>query len=161
MNSRKFYAVPEDDLMAPVQKKLRRTSPKTIDLTDNGSCSCDGVLEGVKSELEEVNSKIDQISNLTKDSPVPIGLKKLLKDAFKCKICHITPMVPPVIATKCCKSLLGCQECVDTWYATDPLTKSCPACNAARGFVETLRLHGLDDFMMGLQSLMKEEEQAD
>ena len=143
--------------MAPVSKKTRYAK-KLIDLTESASCSCEETMSELKTELEDISGKIEQIFTLTKDSPVPIGLKKMLKDAFKCKICHITPLTPPVIMTKCCKTLIGCQECVDAWYATDPLAKSCPACNAARGFVETLRLHGLDDLISGLQTLRDEAD---
>ena len=115
MNSRKFYAVPEDDGSSEQKKHAK----KLIDLTESASCICDKVLTELKLELEEVNGKIKQIFTLTKDSPVPIAYKKLLKDAFKCKIYHVGPLAPPVIVTKCYKTLIGCQECVNTWYATN------------------------------------------
>ena len=46
----------------------------------------------------------------------PIGLRNILYDTFKGIICQVTPVVPPIIFAKCCKTILGCEHCLDTWY---------------------------------------------
>ena len=46
---------------------------------------------------------------MTLTSDLPIGLRRVLRDTFKCQICHSVPVKPPVIVTKCCKKSLGCQ----------------------------------------------------
>lgn len=48
-----------------------------------------------------------------KNSKLPPGLYVKLRETFKCHICHSTPINPPVIITRCCKSILGCEGCVD------------------------------------------------
>ena len=68
----------------------------------------------------------EQTLLLTKDTPIPIGLKKSIKDHFKCIICLTSPLNPPVVVTKCCKIILGCEACVNTWFMEeDALTKGC------------------------------------
>ena len=97
-----------------------------------------------------MHEKLDKVFSLTRDSPVPAGLRILLQDSLKCKICHITPLQPPIIFAKCCKSILGYERCVDEWYADGGLSKNCPGCRGPRGLAETVRLHGLDDLVKGL-----------
>jgi len=62
------------------------------------------------------------------------------------------PIKPPMIITKCCKSILGCETCCLNWYSGAEATmKRCPLCRAERGLSETMRLAGLDDFLDTLQ----------
>ena len=85
-----------------------------------------------------------------------IGVVKLARDTFMCKICHETPIKPPVIATKCCCTLFGCEACVNRWYdETDSLSKKCPYCNEPRGCVSTYQFKGLDEFLAGVGNMMK------
>ena len=48
---------------------------------------------------------------------LPPGLHTLLHDTLKCNICQSSPIRPPVMFTRCCKSILGCERCVDSWYS--------------------------------------------
>ena len=149
VNSRKFYAVPEEDLLAPCRKKSR-SAVQTVDLTDE-SCNCTEAVRDLAHSVDLLTKKVDRIFELTKDTAVPLGLRDLLDDHLKCKICHASPMTPPIIMAKCCRSIIGCESCVNRWYAGEnTLTKLCPSCKAERGYAETLRLHGLDDLLTGI-----------
>ncbi len=156
VNSRKFFAIPEDDLLAPVSKKRRlrtddNTGGATATITSN--CICEENIDDVRRELAAINSKLCDVFQLTKDAKMPLGLKQLLKQAFTCMICRGL-ICPPVIATRCCRSIAGCDSCIKTWYATDRLDKPCPSCGTERGYVETMRLHGIDDLYEGLKPLL-------
>ena len=71
---------------------------------------------------------------------------------FSAAFCHVS-VKPPVIITKCCKTVLGCSTCVNAWYSgQEALTKSCPNCRAPRGYNETMLLHGLDDFKVPVRN---------
>ena len=49
-----------------------------------------------------------------------------------------------MIATKCCKVILACGDCLSTWYSgPDTLTKSCPYCRAECGYAERIVIKGL------------------
>ena len=100
---------------------------------------------------------------LTENSVIPLGLCQLMRDNFQCKICHIVPVKPPVIITKCCQSILGCKKCVNQWYnGKEALTKCCPSCKASRGYNETMLLRGLDAFLNDIcKSIQIEDERDD
>ena len=88
---------------------------------------------------------------LTKSLKVPLRLRKLLNDSFKCKIRREIVDLP-VTVTKCFKAILGCDDCVKSWYTSDPLVKNCPACNTEWGYVETMCLHGLDELLTAIKT---------
>ena len=71
---------------------------------------------------------------------------------FICKIYYATPMKLPLIAKKCCRGLLGCEECVNAWYeGVDGLSKKCPYCNEPRGYASTFQFKGMDEFLVGVR----------
>lgn len=115
-------------------------------------------LEKLKSEVGEIKSMVRDILQVNQIIALPIGVVKIIKDAFMCKICHITPMKPPVIATTCFNGLLGCEKCVNRWFAgSDSLSKKCPFCNEPRGYASTFQFKGLDEFLVGVQEILKTE----
>ena len=158
VNSRKFFAVQEEDLLAPVRKKACRnvdSRVEAIDLTTSGlgcNCNCKEALEDVLQEVMELQRRMTKLFELTKSSKVPLGLRELMNDAFKCKICRDI-VRRPVIVTKCCKAVLGCDDCVRSWYESDPLVKNCPACNTEQRYMETMHLHGLDDLLTAIKNI--------
>ena len=152
VNSRNFFAVLEEDLRAPVRKRSRKSRAHM----DADPLDFEETLDELKTEVARMHEKLDKVFSLTRDSPVPAGLRILLQDSLKCKICHITPLQPPIIFAKCCKSILGYERYVDEWYADGGLSKNCPGCRGPRGLAETVRLHGLDDLVKGLQSILGE-----
>lgn len=99
---------------------------------------------------------------LSADSSISMGLKRILRETFKCRVCHTVPINPPVIVTKCYKTILGCESCINSWYSgEDALTKTCPSCRAARGYNETMLLRGLDDFLIQVRKAIQTEEERE
>ena len=91
-----------------------------------------------------------------------MGLQRLIRDAFQCKVCLSIPIKPPVIMSKCCKAVIGCEKCVNTWYTgPEALTKTCPACRAERGYSETMILRGLDGFLVEVKKVIQTEDEKD
>ena len=108
----------------------------------------ENTLEAIYDEVGGVKDMVSSMMTLNSTSPVPLGFKRVIKDTFKCMICHCVPIKPPVIVTKCCKQLLGCQDCVSTWFSgDDALTKSCPLCRSERGYSDTMVLRGISEFL--------------
>ena len=83
VNSRKVFAVPEEDLQAPVRKRSRksRAHMDTVDPLD-----FEDTLEELKTEISRMHEKLDKVFSLTRDSPIAAGLRIPLQDALKCKI---------------------------------------------------------------------------
>jgi len=122
-----------------------------------GRTRYDKMLHRLNDEVASVRGTImtSLTQALAKDATLPMRFKRIIKDTFKCRICHSTPMVPPVIVTKCCKNVLGCKTCVDTWYSgADAMSKSYPVCRAERGQNETMIIRGLADFMEAVKGMI-------
>ncbi len=112
-------------------------------------------LQDIMTDLTSMKDLLQNVLSLSEGAKIPISLKKLFTDTFKCTICASVPIKPPVIITKCCKSILGCESCVNAWYSgPEAPTKTCPKCRAERGYTETLLLQGLDDLLVGIGTIM-------
>jgi hypothetical protein len=86
-------------------------------------------------------------------------VKMANNDAFKCKICT-SIMRPPVVLGKRCRSLLGCETCIGTWYDSgiEGLMRNCPNCSTPRGYDETMRVAGLDELLNSIRPLYEVQE---
>lgn len=121
----------------------------------------DKMLQRLSDEVTSIRDFVADMMSLTADTNLPIGLRRVLRDTFKCQICHIVPVRPPVIVTKCCRNILGCQSCVDTWYSgSEAMTRTCPMCRAERGCNETMVLRGLTDFMESIRKIYANEDNS-
>ena len=134
ISSRKFYAIPEDDLRPADIHDVRgvKCSRTAAAVLASHSDEFEDALFAISRDVAAIHVKTDAIMSLTKDVKIPLGLKKLLNDALKCHICT-TVMKPPVIIAKCCNTLIGCEECINRWYSgPEALTKQCPRLCRAR-----------------------------
>lgn len=125
--------------------------------------------EAAKAVLSEVTKLRENVTSLRKDLisvnetlDIPICLRKMLIDTFRCTIRQVTPMKPPVIFACCCKSIVGCETCVDKWYGGEEgMTKLCPRCRAERSLPDTCRLCRLDDFLSHLGVILADPDSDD
>ena len=153
---RKLFAVTKTDIKGGVSKRQpivfdsdedddfepRKKKPKT-----------EANLEMILDEMVSIKDTLAEAMSLTKFTKIPLGLKRTMRDTFKCHICHCVPIVPPVIVTKCCKTILGC---LNSWYSgQEALTKTCPSCRAERGYNETMLLLGLNDFLTEIRKAIQ------
>ena len=158
--SRRIYAVREGDTKKVITVSSDSSSDESdfVPLTKRRRETIDRIANDVKIIKGEVASLFE----VTKMTKVPLGVKKIMIDTFRCTICQGTPMVPPVIFSKCCKNLIGCQRCIDQWYSgTEGMSRSCPRCRAERGFTETCRVNGLDEFLQMTSKILDEAENSD
>ena len=173
IGSRKLFAVKEEDIVKKKGKGKGRKMPVLSDYEDDdyddssafspaaakkqkndcGSVELESIMEDVKS----IHRDLQSVLKLTPNSKVPLGLKQVLLDTFRCNICIATPMVPPIIYTRCCKRILGCQSCVDTWYSGEEgMRKKCPICRSERAYADTTQLKGLDDFLLTIAPILNQ-----
>ena len=160
---RKLYAVSKADLKSGDSKKRALiVDSNEEDVEPIKKPKVEEKLSLVLEELATIKDSLDEVTSLTKDTRISLGLKRAIRDTFKCLICHRVPIVPPVIVTKCCKTILGCSTCVNTWYSgEDALTKTCPACRSERGYNETMLLRSLDGFLKDVREAIQVEEEED
>ena len=144
----------------------------TDDMVENKKMKIDDVcsevrlmkrdLNELKESIVEIQKDVSGIMSVNSQMKIPIGLWQSLTDAFMCKICHMFPMKPPLIFTKCCKAVIGCEECINKWYSgEEALTKPCPLCRKARGYNETSQMLGFNDFVGDLQVIIGSSHDAD
>lgn len=171
VGSRKVFAVTAGDLR-PTKGKRKRPAPYVISDSDSseaefqpqrskGAPATSAEVTQVAREIKDVRKEIQSFFQITTSMRVPPGLHKLLQEAFQCHICHASPIVPPVIFARCCRKILGCQVCTDTWYRQDDdMARTCPMCRAERAYSDTTTLRGLDDLLRGLVPILGQQPHA-
>ncbi len=112
-------------------------------------------------KLNSLNSKVSKILKVAPYYKIPLGLLAQLHDTFKCNICKSSPLIPPAIFARCCKRIFGCMECTDKWYIGEDGRRDCPLCRSDRGYSDTSKILGLDDFLITIRDLLQvPDEQA-
>ena len=175
-----FWKHPRRKLYAVAQRELRdcrhhgsRRSYSTIDTSDDESDATssmsvstrnkkpklDKMLETIGDDVSVIRETVTDMMSLTANCNLPLGLQRIIRDTFKCYICHSVPVKPPIIVTKCCENMLGCQECINTWYTgPDAMLKTCPICRTERGCNETMVLRGLTEFLECIRKVYAEND---
>lgn len=109
--------------------------------------------------IDDVKNALNDVLLFSRGLKVPFWLKRMFRQSFGCKICLTVPIRLPVIMSKCCKSVIGCERCVNGWYSgSEALTKNCPCCRAEQGYSETMLLRGLDEFLIEAKTMMLDSE---
>ena len=122
---------------------------------DIGQMSVSLVVEGADPAVPGTRKRKLMRKPVLSNVKLPCTLHRQLQDTFKCNICRSSPIKPPVIFSRCCKRLLGCQECVDRWFGgNDGSMKSCPLCHSERAYADTCIIKGLDEFLKSIAPLV-------
>ena len=114
--------------------------------------------------VKEIHARLEALFKINQTAvPLPFAIISEMQLAFKCIICHDI-LSPPMMISTCCKSIVGCQRCIDTYYShndsgQDILNKVCPKCRAPRGYANTHRLLGLDDFVRAMKAIIEHQGQ--
>ena len=144
----------DSDEFATLSGKLSRKRKLLHATPENGT---DPQL--IMKDLAEIKKDLKSVLALTPESSIPLGLKRIMMETFQCSICMSPPVVPPVIYARCCKRLLGCQACVDTWYGGEEgKMQKCPICRSERAFADTALLKGFDDFFQAIALILGKEQ---
>ena len=150
MGRKAFDSEDSDEESTPEFKKRKVGNDTSLKL---GSLSADLAL--TLETVQETKRALEELTEVNSLTTLPLSVLSLVKDAFKCKVCLKVPIFPPVIATRCCNTLLGCKECINSWYSgDDALDKNCPHCREPRGYAQTFQLKGIDDFLTGFSKII-------
>lgn len=99
----KIFAIDVDAATTQDNHKKRKRSSASFDSSHES-------LEEVKEDISIIKENIAEILNVTSFQKIPVGLQRVLIDAFKCKICAQVSH-PPIVVMKCCKVIMGCSSC--------------------------------------------------
>ena len=135
----KFWKVGSRKLFAVKRGKKRSHDDSDLDPQD---------IPYLQDKLSSIDEKLTKILNVSPSFDLPLGFLSLLHDTFQCCICKGSPIIPPAIFAKCCRSILGCSDCVEKWYEGEQgRLKSCPLCRSDRAYADTTKMSGLDDLL--------------
>ncbi len=135
MGSRKIFAVLSEVMKGRKGGKGKgkavasssHSKAMKCELVESDSDDDDRHSQVIMKEICSLRFEIQEILKLTKGMKLPPGLYMQLKQTIKCHNCHKSPITAPVIYTRCCKNILGCESCVDRWYiGSEGRTQSCP-----------------------------------
>ena len=57
-------------------------------------------LDVILSEVGGIKEALGEMMTLSADSSIPMGLKHILRETFKCRVCHTVPIQPPCDSDK-------------------------------------------------------------
>ena len=119
-------------------------------------------LDNVKDDVESIKEMVEDVCHLNERCKLPLGLYRIVRESFQCRICLSVPMKPPIVISRCCKVIIGCERCVNGWYSgAEALTKTCPSCRTERGYSETMVLKGIDSFLVEVKKVIQTPDERD
>ena len=152
--SRKVYAVKEKNLRSVMKGKF---PADTSTSSSDSDCAIPKAKRktDISRDIRSIKSSLCTLFAVEKTMRVPLALRSLLVENFRCSICHDI-IRPPAIYSRCCKYLIGCEVCIDRWYEGDGgRNKTCPRCRSERAFAETSRVNGIDDFLASVKDILE------
>ncbi|KAL1279220.1 hypothetical protein QQF64_025893 [Cirrhinus molitorella] len=145
-NSRKIYAIPEQDFVEFQNGRRAKISRKVEDGSSLQEVIAKiDLLKQAAEGLQDITSTINQLSELAKTKTTAVtsnACLSLIKDAFSCLVCKAL-LSEPMFAI-CCESLVGCRTCVEQWLLT---ADNCLKCRAEQFNSNVHQVKGLTDFL--------------
>lgn len=133
------------------EQKARKNRKR---MREDSSDSSEDETTDLRREVMKMSANVSKILAVKGQMNWPVGLCSLLQETFKCAICS-SPIQPPAIFARCCRTILGCQTCVDRWYRGEPgAERKCPLCRCDRGLADVSKIVGLDDFLREVSGLV-------
>ncbi|XP_041843898.1 uncharacterized protein LOC121641678 [Melanotaenia boesemani] len=128
-NSRKVFAVPEDQMGQLQSGKRRRLSHREDVGLQEAVENIEELVEAAQG-LKDVSKAIKELSGLAHSTlTTTLSLSEAevasLKSVFGCLVCK-GPVDKPMFST-CCRSLIGCRRCIEEW---SNIHTHCPKCRA-------------------------------
>ena len=104
------------------KRKIFAVSQANLDLLDKGTSdskvnkelapSATKKLKRDKNTMKNIKEELATIQS-TMSRSTPDSIMQQLNGLIRCCICQVFPLKPPVVISKCCKSIIGCEECVE------------------------------------------------
>ncbi|XP_059183660.1 uncharacterized protein LOC131962686 [Centropristis striata] len=103
-------------------------------------------------ELPAISRALQDLGQFARANKVKtIALTDEEVATFKCVICR-DPMKHPM-ASSCCRSLIGCQVCIEQWVNHEP---SCPKCRDVEFGAKMFVLTGIEDTISILKDTIRD-----
>ncbi|XP_065898986.1 uncharacterized protein [Dysidea avara] len=146
-----FWKAPRRKLYAMTQRDLNMIQDDADDDIDEELAP--RAAKRIKNELRDMRDEFRGLRSII-ERTLPISLRDKLKDILKCCICQVVPIRPPMVISMCCKSIVGCEQCVQQLLATSH-SANCPLCRDTD--FETVKVLGLDGLITAVSSYLEDE----
>ncbi len=152
-----MYAVDEKNLRCINKGKYPAVSSTSSEDSDDSppktKAKTDIIAKSIGKDVKELKDSLMSLFAIQKNMKVPVALRRVVCESFNCTICQGI-ITPPAIFSRCCRNLIGCEECVDKWF--EDRTRTCPHCRQERGLSEIHPVKGLDEFLRAMKTLFEE-----
>ena len=99
----KFWRVPSRKIFAVKAKCVKASRKRPADSSsDSDEQTTPNKKAVIADDIHSIRASLDSLLSVDKNLNVPLGLRKLLTDHFKCSICQDT-ITPPAIFSRCCR----------------------------------------------------------
>ncbi|CAL9699811.1 unnamed protein product [Knipowitschia caucasica] len=151
-NSRKVFAVPEEQVATLQGSKRRRVSRREEMGFQDVMSDIEEIIEAAQG-LKDVSKMIKDLSgqaHATLTTTLTLSETEIasIRAGFSCLICK-GPLNKPVFST-CCRSFIGCSRCVEEWKQSHDY---CPKCRADDLESSIHDVAGLDQALAPLEKL--------
>jgi len=109
----------------------------------------------IKTELKEAKEELARVTTILQTA-IPNSIQQHLRGVIRCCICQTVPIRPPIIVSRCCMSVIGCEQCIQQLIESRD-NPAFPLCREASFSTMTIRLLGFDAFITAVRSYMQEE----
>jgi len=106
---------------------------------------------------KEINDDFKKIKEelVTFMSSLPNSIMDQLTGLLKCCICQVVPVRPPLVISRCCKSIIGCEQCVQQLVQEG--SNDCLLCRCSE--FEVMKLNGFDGLISAMDNTITDTEE--
>lgn len=97
----------------------------------------------VRANRNSLQSDINEIKQMLRPVVQRGEISLMLKDVFKCKICHKIPN-DGIAFAQCCGQIVGCTQCLNRWFEDE---ETCPLCRNDEGINKVIPFRGFDEVL--------------
>ena len=151
-----FWKAPNRKIYAVTQANLNTLDEGASDGSDDEELTV-STAKRLKKEVQEGMKKIkEELATLRSMMPraLPDNLMDHLTGLMRCCICQVVPIRPPVVISKCCRSIIGCEQYVQQ-LVDNQEASSCPLCRAVEFDIN--KVNGFDGLLSAMGNHITED----
>ena len=114
----------------------------------------------VKRNVQDLTPHIAELVTVNERMELPPGSSRCHINQARVRMRYMysrdSPPTPPIMASSCCKSIVGCRPCIMRWYGSENvLDKNCPKCGTRGAIASTFQFCGIDAFLTSVAAVTR------
>ena len=149
-----FWKAPNRKIYAVSQTNLDALDEPASDGSGDDEWTPRSAKRLKKEFTEGIKKMKEEMVTLMSSRPLPYSIMEQLTGIMKCCICQVVPVRPPLVISSCCKSIVGCEQCVQQLIDNQE-NSNCPLCRCTE-FAVT-RVNGFDGLISAMGNRITED----